>query len=134
MEFERVICDLRASVSLMHLSMYKMLDMGDMKPTNVSSQLADRSVKYPIERDIIDVKRVKFTFEVGEDKIEFIFTKLLKKHYLRDSCCLISLLNGCVQENALEPPSITKLEESLLHGTKIKMVDTEDKGYEEALG
>lgn len=36
MDFEKALCDLGASVSLMPLSMCKKLDMGDMKPTNVS--------------------------------------------------------------------------------------------------
>lgn len=36
MDFERVSCDLGASVNLMPLSVCKKLDMGDMKPTNVS--------------------------------------------------------------------------------------------------
>lgn len=48
MDFERALCDLEASVILIPLSVRKKLDMGDMKPTNVSLQLADRSVKYPI--------------------------------------------------------------------------------------
>ncbi|XP_050914722.1 uncharacterized protein LOC127129611 [Lathyrus oleraceus] len=46
MNFERAICDLRASISLMPLSVCKKLDMGEMKVTNVSLQLVDRYVKY----------------------------------------------------------------------------------------
>lgn len=46
MNFERAICDLWATVSLMSLYVWKKLDMGEMKPINVSLQLADRSVKY----------------------------------------------------------------------------------------
>lgn len=48
MDFERDLCDLGDSISLMPLSVSKKLDMGDLKPTNVSLQLVDRSVKYPI--------------------------------------------------------------------------------------
>lgn len=48
MDFDRALCYLGASVSLMALSVCKKLDMGDMKPTNMSLQLADRSVKYHI--------------------------------------------------------------------------------------
>lgn len=33
----------------MTLSMCKKLDMGDMKPTNMSLQLVDMSVKYPMD-------------------------------------------------------------------------------------
>lgn len=108
-----------------------------MKTTNVSLQLADRSIKYPIcvledvlvrvgeyympvdfvimdidedyqipvilgmhflatTRAIIDVKRGKLTFEIEKDKIEFILEKLLKNPSLRDSCCLVDFLSGCV--------------------------------------
>ncbi|XP_074297168.1 uncharacterized protein LOC141627860 [Silene latifolia] len=45
---KRALCDLGASVSLMPLSIFKRLDLGDLKPIRVSLQLADRSVKFPI--------------------------------------------------------------------------------------
>ncbi|XP_074266283.1 uncharacterized protein LOC141588756 [Silene latifolia] len=45
---KRALCDLGASVSLMPLSIFKRLDLGDLKPTRVSLQLADRSVKFLI--------------------------------------------------------------------------------------
>lgn len=46
--FDRVLCDLEVSVSLIPLSARKMLGIWEMKPTNVSLQLADVSIKYPI--------------------------------------------------------------------------------------
>ncbi|XP_050888798.1 uncharacterized protein LOC127093955 [Lathyrus oleraceus] len=49
MDFERALCDLGPSASLMPLFVCNKLDMGDMKPTNVSLQLADGSIKYPID-------------------------------------------------------------------------------------
>ncbi|XP_074303384.1 uncharacterized protein LOC141637868 [Silene latifolia] len=45
---KRALCDLGASVSLMPHSILKRLDLRDLKPTRVSLQLADRSVKFPI--------------------------------------------------------------------------------------
>ncbi|XP_074314770.1 uncharacterized protein LOC141650284 [Silene latifolia] len=45
---KRALCDLGASVSLMPLSIFKRLDLRDLKPTRVSLQLDDRSVKFPI--------------------------------------------------------------------------------------
>ena len=137
MEFDRDICDLGASASLMPLFVCKKLDMWDMKPTNVSFQLFDRPAKHPIrvledvpvrvreyfvpvdfvimdideyfqipiilgrpylatEGTIIDVKRGKLTFKVGDKKIEFILAKFFKNPSLRNSYCLVYLLSGCV--------------------------------------
>ncbi|XP_020262800.1 uncharacterized protein LOC109838781 [Asparagus officinalis] len=42
----RALCDLGASISLMPMSICKKLGIGDLKPTTISLQLADRSVKY----------------------------------------------------------------------------------------
>ncbi|XP_074304661.1 uncharacterized protein LOC141639428 [Silene latifolia] len=47
-KIKRTLCDLGASVSLMPLSLFKKLHLEDLKPSNISLQLADRSVKYPL--------------------------------------------------------------------------------------
>ena len=44
----RALCDLGESVSLMPYSICKWLEVGELKSTIISIQLADRSVKYPI--------------------------------------------------------------------------------------
>ncbi|XP_050896127.1 uncharacterized protein LOC127102842 [Lathyrus oleraceus] len=74
------------SVSLIPLLVCERLNLGDLKPSKLSLQLVDCSVKYPvgIMEDIlvriamicaiIDVKRGKLIFEVGEEKIELIFS------------------------------------------------------------
>ncbi|MCI52122.1 zinc knuckle family protein, partial [Trifolium medium] len=95
------------------------LGLGELKPTKMSLQLADRSIKYPlgilenvpvkigqlfiptdfvimdIREDfdipillgrpflatagaIIDVKRGNLTFEVGDEKIEFMLSQFMK--------------------------------------------------------
>ena len=46
--FDKALCDLGASVSLMPLSVCQKLAMGDLKPTSISLQLADRSITYPL--------------------------------------------------------------------------------------
>ncbi|XP_010529067.1 PREDICTED: uncharacterized protein LOC104806044 [Tarenaya hassleriana] len=46
-EIDRALCDLGASVSLMPLSIYKKLNIGELKPTRMALQLADRLIKYP---------------------------------------------------------------------------------------
>lgn len=59
MSFEISLYYLGASISLMPLSIYKRLGIGEMKPTNMSLQLVDRSIKVgylyiPINFIIID--------------------------------------------------------------------------------
>ena len=46
MTISKALCDLGASVSLMPYSICKKLQVGELKPTTISLQLADRSVKY----------------------------------------------------------------------------------------
>jgi hypothetical protein len=47
-KFNRALCDLRASISLMPKSMFDRIRVGELVPTRISLQLADRSVKYPL--------------------------------------------------------------------------------------
>jgi hypothetical protein len=150
---DKALCDLGASVSLMPLSIYKRLNLGELKPTKMSLQLADRSIKYPvgiledvplrigqlyiptdfvvmdISEDshipillgrpflatagaIIDVKKGKITFEVGDEKIEFLLFKFMNNPSINDSCCLVDTIDGCVKGYSskllpnyrLEPP------------------------------
>ncbi|XP_022158942.1 uncharacterized protein LOC111025397 [Momordica charantia] len=63
--FANVLCDLGASINLMPLSVFKKLGYGKVRPTTISLQLADRSIKY--RRGIIEdvlVKVGKFIFPV----------------------------------------------------------------------
>ena len=61
--FERALCDLGASFNLMLLSIFKRLGLGEARPTTVTLQLADRSLKHPrgIIEDVL-VKVDKFIF------------------------------------------------------------------------
>ena len=59
------LIDLGASVNLMPYSVYKQLGLGELKPTNITLSLADRSVKIPkgILEDVL-VKIDKFYYPV----------------------------------------------------------------------
>ncbi|XP_057452422.1 uncharacterized protein LOC130744247 [Lotus japonicus] len=59
------LCDLGASINLMPLSMFKRLNLGEVTPTMISLQMADRSLKTPygIIEDVV-VKVDKFVFPV----------------------------------------------------------------------
>ncbi|XP_019150546.1 PREDICTED: uncharacterized protein LOC109147339 [Ipomoea nil] len=60
---DKCLCDLGASINLMPLTLFNKLEIAEMKPTTISLQLADRSVKYPlgVVEDIL-VKVGKFYF------------------------------------------------------------------------
>ena len=61
--FERALCDLGASINLMPLSIFKRLGLGEARPTTVTFQLVDKSLKHPrgIIEDVL-VKVDKFIF------------------------------------------------------------------------
>ena len=63
--FDKALCDLGASINLMPLSIFRKLGLGEVKETNMSLQLADRSIKRPkgIVEDIL-LKVDKFIFPV----------------------------------------------------------------------
>ncbi|KAK5843247.1 hypothetical protein PVK06_005697 [Gossypium arboreum] len=62
---KKALADLGASVNLMAYKIFKQLGLGEPKPTRMSIQLADRSVKHPrgIIKDIL-MKVDKFIFPV----------------------------------------------------------------------
>jgi len=45
---DRALCDLGSSANLMPYSIFKRLGLGELKPTRISLQLADRLIKYPM--------------------------------------------------------------------------------------
>ncbi|KAF5462721.1 hypothetical protein F2P56_018704 [Juglans regia] len=61
--FDKVLYNLEASINLMPLSVFRKLGVGEAKPTTISLQLADKSIKYPrgLFEDVL-VKVGKFSF------------------------------------------------------------------------
>ena len=64
--FDKVLCDLGASINLMTLTIFRKLRLGEPKPTTITLQLADRLIKHPkgIVEDVL-VKVNKFIFPVN---------------------------------------------------------------------
>ena len=62
---EKALLDLGASVNLLPYSVYKQLGLGELKPTNITLSLVDRSVKIPkgIVEDVL-AKVDKFYYPV----------------------------------------------------------------------
>ena len=46
--FDKALCDIGASVSLMPYSIYKKLNFDELKPTNMCLSMAKKSVTYPL--------------------------------------------------------------------------------------
>ena len=61
--FEKTLCDLGASINLIPLSVFQKLGLGEVKPTTILLQMADRFIIYPkgIIEDVL-VKVDKFIF------------------------------------------------------------------------
>ena len=61
--FDRALCDLGASINLKPLYIFRRLGLGESRPTTVTLQLVDRSLKHPrgVVEDVL-VKVDKFIF------------------------------------------------------------------------
>ena len=74
--FERALCDLGASINLMPLSIFRRLGLGEARPSTVTLQLANRSLKHPrgvIKDVLVNVYKFIFpadfiVFDMEEDK------------------------------------------------------------------
>src|SRR5438270_6466734 len=65
LKFENALCDLGASVNLLPYSLFKKLNIGEVKPTKITLRLADRSIIHP--REIVEdvlIKVDKFIFPI----------------------------------------------------------------------
>ncbi|KAM6547440.1 hypothetical protein CsatB_019116 [Cannabis sativa] len=105
-EVSQALLDLGASVNLMPYSVYSQLGLGEMKPTSVVLQLADRSIKKPrgIVEDVL-VQIEKFYYPVDflvldtqsvvnmESKIPII----LGRPFLATANALINCRNGLMK-------------------------------------
>ena len=103
---DKALLDLRASVNLLPYSVYKQLGLGELKPTNITLSLADRSVKIPkgIVEDVL-VKVDKFYYPVdfvvldmepvagGTNQVPII----LGRPFLATSNAIINCRNGVMQ-------------------------------------
>ena len=100
---DKALLDLGASVNLLPYSMYKQLDLGELKPTNITLSLADRSVKIPkgIVEDVfvkIDKLYYPMDFVVLDTEPVAEGTNLvliiLRRPFLATSNAIINCRNG----------------------------------------
>ncbi|XP_038714979.1 uncharacterized protein LOC120008660 [Tripterygium wilfordii] len=100
---EQALLDLGASVNLLPYSVYQQLGLGELKPTRITLQLADRSVKIPrgiVEDVLVQVDEFYFPvdFVVLDTQPLPSFSKpisvLLGRPFLATSNALINCRNG----------------------------------------
>ncbi|KAJ9141094.1 hypothetical protein P3X46_031670 [Hevea brasiliensis] len=96
---QKALCDLGASVSLMPLSICKKLKVGDLKPTTISLQLANRSIKYPVGiLENVPLKVEKFfipmDFVVLEIEEDVRTPTILRRPFLATAGANIYVKNG----------------------------------------
>ncbi|XP_031252027.1 uncharacterized protein LOC116109930 [Pistacia vera] len=97
--FDKVLCDLGASVNLMQFSIYKKLGLREVKPTIVHLQLADRSIKYPkgvVEDVLIKVDKLFFPvdFIVLDMEEDREVPLILRRPFLATGRTLIDVHKG----------------------------------------
>ena len=134
---DKALLDLGASVNLLPYSVYKQLGLGELKPTNITLSLADRSVKIPkgIVEDVL-VKVDKFYFPIdfvvldsepiasGPNQVPII----LGRPFLATANAIINCRNGVMQ---LTFGNMT-LELNIFHlSNRHKLVENENQGTDE---
>jgi hypothetical protein len=105
-QIERALLDLGASVNLLPYSVYLQLGLGELKPTTMTLQLADRSVKVPrgIVEDVL-IKVDKFYFPVDfivldTESVQMVGTEIpviLGRPFLATANALINCRSGVMK-------------------------------------
>ncbi|XP_058755631.1 uncharacterized protein LOC131628841 [Vicia villosa] len=132
--FKKALIDLGASVSLMPLSIYKRLGIGNVQDTRMTLQFADHSVKRPyvIVEDVL-VKIDKFVFlvdfvilEMTEDEEISI---ILGRPFLETGRCLIDIEEGTMtlkvydEELKIDVRNTMKYKDDIATSQHIEVID-----------
>ncbi|XP_022874280.1 uncharacterized protein LOC111393115 [Olea europaea var. sylvestris] len=129
-EFAQALLDLRASVNLMPHSIYILLGLGEIKPTSVVLQLADRSTMRPrivVEDVLVQIDKfyypIDFLFlDVKVDvNVDSKIPIILGRPFLATANALINCRNGLME---LSFGNMT-LEVNIFHITKQPMENDE---------
>ncbi|XP_062103840.1 uncharacterized protein LOC133814955 [Humulus lupulus] len=105
-EFSQALLDLGASVNLMPYSVYLQLGLGEIKPTSVVLQLADRSIKKPrgiVEDVLVQVDKFYYPVEFLILDTQFVVNMkskipiILGRPFLATTNALINCRNGLMQ-------------------------------------
>ncbi|XP_050891269.1 uncharacterized protein LOC127096766 [Lathyrus oleraceus] len=100
---DKALCKLGSIVSLTPLSI-----LMDIKKDNHIPILLGRPF-LATTGAIIDVKIGKLTFEVAEEKIEFILSQLMKTPSIDDTCFFADIIDECIKKLKSEAPPTEEL-------------------------
>ncbi|XP_071906131.1 uncharacterized protein [Coffea arabica] len=97
-EFSKALCDLGASVSLIPLMVARQLGLHKLKCTNITLQLADRSIRYPLgvlENMLIKVQKfiIPVNFVVLDMEEDMSMPIILGKSFLTTAGTIIDIKN-----------------------------------------
>ncbi|XP_062118769.1 uncharacterized protein LOC133832440 [Humulus lupulus] len=144
-ECKHALCDLGASINLMPLSVFRRLGLGEARPTTVTLQLADRSVKHPCVLDmeegenapiilgrpflatgqaLIDVQKGDLRLRVQGEEVVFNVFKAMTYPKASENCFSVDVVEEVVRRKKL-------IEDPLELSLTVNDVDDEDN--EEAL-
>ncbi|XP_057985298.1 uncharacterized protein LOC131170255 [Hevea brasiliensis] len=96
---DKALYDLRANVSLIPLSICRKLNVRELRPTTISLQLADRSIKYLVgilENILIKVGKffIPLDFVVQEIEEDIQIPIILGRPFLATAGAIIDVKNG----------------------------------------
>src|SRR5436189_1206346 len=98
-KFNNALCDLGASVNILPYSLFEKLNIGEVKPTQMTLQLADRSVIHPrgIVEDVL-VKVDKFIYPVDLVVLDMVEDRsiplILGRAFLKTARAIIDVDEG----------------------------------------
>ncbi|XP_021718615.1 uncharacterized protein LOC110686334 [Chenopodium quinoa] len=112
--FDKVLCDLGASVNLMPYSLYEKLGLQKLKPSPISLQMADRTSRLPkgvVEDVLVKVGELVFPidFVVMDMKEDHKIPIIFGRPFLSISQALIDVLKGQVTIRAQDKQVMFKL-------------------------
>ncbi|XP_070022059.1 uncharacterized protein [Nicotiana sylvestris] len=99
--FEKALCDSGASINLMSFSIFKKLDLGEIKDRSVSLLFADQSRPFlATGRVIIDVHQGQLILRVDEERVIFDMQKILRYSgdEISSSCFSIDMISYLTDE------------------------------------
>ena len=136
---DKSLLDLGASVNLMPYSVYKHLGLGELKPTNITLSLADRSVKIPkgiVEDVLVKIEKFYYPVDFVVLDIEPIASQpnhvptILGRPFMATANAIINFRNGVMQ---LTFGNMT-LELNIFHlNNKQELLETENPIFDEVV-